>query len=271
MAHGIACGAQQCCAKGLPCRFGRLPLQPARQASNAPTSVRKVVKRPGTPYRSPLRPRPARPRVALRNHRFFPRTRHVCRSSGAPRRKPVAASTATMPIGAASHGDPPIGANRPSPTVMLSVAASADAGATTSKLMSAEHVYIESDVSEIPDPRKVRNVQASLRLLSRWRGCHYDARYLRETVSRDMQQAPESLTQALRCSICGSSTRHQSAGGTFPWKCLQTTAGLMLLSVGAGWWMKRSALPFSENPWLPAWALIVSRDGVHRPAVDSTA
>ena len=162
-----------------------------------------------------------------------------------------------MPIGVASHGAPPIGANRPSPAVMLTVAASADAGATTSKLMSAEHVYIESDVSEIPDPRKVRNVQASLRLLSRWRGCIttldiFEKRFLAVCSKRPRATLRHYAIDLRFVDPTPERRRH------VPWKCLQTAAGLMLLSVGLWWWMKRSSLPFSENPWWPALALIVS-------------
>ena len=122
---------------------------------------------------------------------------------------------------------------------MLSVAASADAGATTSELMSAEHVYIESEVSEIPDPRKVRNVQASLRLLSRWRGCIttldiFEKRFLAVCSKRPRATLRHYAIDLRFVDPTPERRRH------------------------VPWWMKRSSLPFSENPWLPALALIVS-------------
>ncbi len=123
--------------------------------------------------------------------------------------------------------------------------------------MSAEHVYIESDVSEIPDPRRVRNVQASLRLQSRWRGCSttldvFEKRFL-AVHSKRLRAALKHYALDLR--FVDPTPEHRRH---VPWKCLQTTAGLTLLSVGTWWWMKQSPLPFAENPWLPAWALIVS-------------
>jgi hypothetical protein len=123
--------------------------------------------------------------------------------------------------------------------------------------MSAEHVYIESDVSEIPDPRKVRNVQASLRLSSRWRGCStsldvFEKRFLAVRSKRPRAALKHYALDLRFVNPTPERQRH------VPWKCLRTAAGLVLLSLGVWWWMKQSALPFSENPWLPAWALIVS-------------
>ena len=123
--------------------------------------------------------------------------------------------------------------------------------------MSAEHVYIESDVSEIPDPRKIRNVQASLKLLSRWRGCAttldiFENQFLAVRSKRPRASLKQYALDLRFVDPTPERRRH------IPWKCLQVAAGLVLLSLGVWWWMKRSSLPFDENPWLPAWALIVS-------------
>jgi hypothetical protein len=123
--------------------------------------------------------------------------------------------------------------------------------------MNTEHVYIESDVSEIPDPRKVRNVQASLRLSSRWRGCLttldiFEKRFLAVRSKRPRAALKHYALDLRFVDPTPERRRH------VPWKCLQIAAGLLLLSFGLWWWMKRSSVPFSENPWLPGWALVVS-------------
>ena len=122
--------------------------------------------------------------------------------------------------------------------------------------MSAEHVLIESDVSEVPDPRKVRNIQASLKLLSRWRGCQttleiFDKRFIAVRSKRPRASLKHYVLDLRFVDPTPERRRH------IPWRCLQVTAVLALLSALAGWWMSRAALPFQENPWLPAWALII--------------
>jgi hypothetical protein len=122
--------------------------------------------------------------------------------------------------------------------------------------MGAEHVLIESDVSEVPDPRRVRNIQASLKVLSRWRGCQttldiFEKRFIAIHSKRPRASLKHYALDLRFIDPTPERRRH------IPWRCLQVTAVLALLAAGAWWSMNRATLPFHENPWLPAWALIV--------------
>jgi len=123
--------------------------------------------------------------------------------------------------------------------------------------MSPEHVYLESDVSEVPDLQSVRNVQTSLNLHSRWRGCFtvldiFEKRFLAVRMKRP-RASPINYAIDLRfVDPIPKRSRH------IPWRCLQATAGFALLALALTWWIRRSPLPLNENPWLPAWILMMS-------------
>jgi hypothetical protein len=123
--------------------------------------------------------------------------------------------------------------------------------------MSAEHVYLESDVSETPDPRSVRNVQASFKLHSRWRGCYtlldiFEKRFLAVCVKRPRSPLKHYALALRFVDPIPERQRH------IPWRCLQAVLGLTVISAGLWWWMRRSPVPLHEHSWLPAWILVVS-------------
>ncbi|HZF26629.1 MAG TPA: hypothetical protein VEZ88_10245 [Steroidobacteraceae bacterium] len=123
--------------------------------------------------------------------------------------------------------------------------------------MSAEHVYLESDVSEVPDPRAVRNIQTSLKLHGRWRGCFtvldiFEKRFLAVRLKRPHTPVMNYAIDLRFIDPIPQRSRH------IPWRCLQATAAFALLAVALSWWIRRSPLPLPENGWLAAWVLILS-------------
>jgi hypothetical protein len=123
--------------------------------------------------------------------------------------------------------------------------------------MSAEHVYLESDVSEVPDLRSVRNVQSNFTLHSRWRGCFtaldiFEKRFLAVRLKRPRVTAMNYAIDLRFLDPMPKRSRH------IPWRCLQATAALAVLGAALTWWIRRSPVPLHENAWLPAWILITS-------------
>lgn len=123
--------------------------------------------------------------------------------------------------------------------------------------MSAEHVYLESDVSEVPDLRSVRNVQSSFTLKSRWRGCFtaldvFEKRFLAVRLKRPRVASMNYAIDLRFVDPIPRRSRH------IPWRCLQATAAFAVLGAALTWWMRRSPLPLQDNAWLAAWILILS-------------
>lgn len=131
---------------------------------------------------------------------------------------------------------------------------SAQAAATVHQMV-AEHVCLESDEIEVPDVRAARKIQASVKIRSRIRGGAlaldiFDYYYLAVSTMRP-RSAPRQFALDLR--FVDPSTRRNRH---IPWRWLQGALGLTALSALGVWFLGSSPLPWWQNGWLWAFALL---------------
>jgi len=117
-------------------------------------------------------------------------------------------------------------------------------------MLTSEHILLESDERDVPDPRTARKVHARAGLRSRLRRRVMqldliDYYYLAVRSRRGSSPPTEYVLDLRFADPSLRISRHVS------WKWLLATFLLVVLALGVGWWIARSPSPWWRDEWLP--------------------
>ncbi|HUL46574.1 MAG TPA: hypothetical protein VLV25_05720 [Steroidobacteraceae bacterium] len=124
----------------------------------------------------------------------------------------------------------------------------------------AEHIVLESDAREVPDPRAVRRVHADLEVRSRLRRRILQLRvidyYYLAVRSRSRSAELEYVLDLRFVAGLPQLSRHVA------WRWINTALGLLALTIGLGAWIGSSATPWWRHEALGACAAVAGLWGL---------
>ena len=116
-------------------------------------------------------------------------------------------------------------------------------------LQRNEHILLESEVREVPEPGRARKVHAAFQCHDRWRRnslelAIIDLYYLAVRVGR---------RGALREYVLDLRFIDRSPGlkKRYPWRCAGVALALAMAAAFSAWHIDSSTVPWRQHPWLP--------------------